>query len=169
MTTLSNHYSRDSQLNALDRAEALRVDLLHAEALRAAALKAALASIFAGLSALLRRSRGLLSILPSFLASGVLTLIASAVIHWTSAPIEGRIGTLMESWLIAWAIVCPVAYVASVAMRSLATSLASSDEHGLTSTSRSGLGDIAAALAGATARNSFTVLRSLKVKEDLRA
>lgn len=160
MTTLSKQYSSDPVRDAL----------LRAEAMRAEALQLLIGKAFTGLKSLLRRSRGLTHLLPSFMASGLLTLIATAVIHWTSAPVEGLVGTWLESWLIAWAIVWPVTFVADAVMKSIAASLAGSEDVAATATRRGyGLGDIAAGLARASGRNSFSVLRNLKVKEDLGA
>lgn len=136
--------------------------------LRPAACRAAAASIFAGLGMLLRRSRSLSAVLPSFLASGMLTLIATAVIHWSSAPVEGLVGTWLESWLIAWSIVFPVAYISSVTMQSIAIALSEPAEQS-EQQARAALTEAAAALANATANKSRTMMHSLKFKKDARA
>lgn len=133
--------------------------------LRTAAYRSAAASILAGLSSL-RRSRSLASIMPSFLASGVLTLISTAVIHWTSAPIEGEIATWLESWLIAWGIVFPIAYIAGLSMKNIALLLTSPVEQDATLPSRSARSALPARLPTARTRNSFTVLRNLKIRQD---
>lgn len=136
--------------------------------LRPAACKAAAASISAGLGMLLRRSRSLSAVLPSFLASGMLTLIATAMIHWSSAPLEGLFGTWLESWLIAWSIVFPVAYVSSVTMQSIAVALSEPTEQS-EQQARAALSEVAAALANATANKSRTMMHNLKFKKDARA
>jgi hypothetical protein len=135
--------------------------------LRPAAWKSAAASIFTGLGLLLRRSRSLSSILPSFLASGVLTLIATAVIHWSSAPVEGLVGTWLESWLIAWSIVFPVAYVSSLTTQNIAAALAEPAEQSEQQT-RAALNEVAAAFNART-NKSRTMLDGLKLKKDARA
>jgi hypothetical protein len=130
--------------------------------LRRAACKVAAARIFAGLGMLLCRSRSLSSILPSFLASGVLTLIATTVIHWSAAPVEGLIGTWLESWLIAWSVVFPVAYISSVTMQSIAVALSEPAEQSEQQV-RAALTEVSAALTNAT------MMHNLKRKKDARA
>lgn len=109
----------------------------------------------------LRGSRGVASLLPPLLASGLLALVITAVTVLTlGAPGIGFTAAWMESWLIAWPIAFPVAWLAFP--RHAARRPEAVKSHGLS------LGSIESISRRVTARHGMTVLRGLQPAEGRR-
>ena len=70
---------------------------------------------------LLPRSRSLASMLPSFVLSGVVTCLMTALMCFMWLTPEGHFfSTWIESWLTLWPIAFPVMYLLSTPLRKLA-------------------------------------------------
>jgi len=70
---------------------------------------------------LLRKSRSLASMLPSFVLSGVVTLGLTAFTRLMWLGANGHFfGAWMESWLILWPIAFPIMYLLSLPLSKLA-------------------------------------------------
>jgi hypothetical protein len=66
----------------------------------------------------LRRSRALASLLPALLASGVLTLAATAILRETHPGFSLLFGSgWLETWLTCWAFAYPATYLAASLLR----------------------------------------------------
>jgi hypothetical protein len=124
----------------------------------------ALPSLLLECASFVRRSRSIASMLPALVLSGLATLIVTGLLQESESA--RFLGAWMESWLIAWPITFPVVYVLGSALLKLAASLSAPSP-----VRHPGLGysDVADASERVTAAHGFTVLRTLKVKDDFRA
>lgn len=116
-----------------------------------------------------RSSRALASMLPTFLSSGVMTLVITGVMHLTWDGLVAGFGHLwMESWLTAWPIAFPVAYILAPVLSRVSAAVSAP---ALQVPGKPGLGcsDIVDASARVTARNGYSVLRNLKPAHDFDA
>jgi hypothetical protein len=117
-----------------------------------------------------RRSRSLASMLPALLSSGVMTLVAAAVMHlmWDGL-IDGFAGRWMESWLTAWPIAFPVAYLVVPALAKLAARFSAPAAQFAPHEPGLDFGDIEEVSKRVTAQNGCSVLRNLKPAHDFSA
>jgi hypothetical protein len=106
-----------------------------------------------------RRSRGIGSLLPWLLMTGVVTLVVTGILRITATgSAAGFLGSWMESWLTSWPIAFPVAYLTGPMLTRFAdrVSAPTASPDGL------GYGDIELASARVTTHYGLTVRRKRK-------
>lgn len=132
--------------------------------------ESAATNLLAEIGGFLRRSRALASMVPALTVSGLLMLAFTGMFQLTAiGSAEGMLSAWMESWLTAWSIAFPIAYVTGPALLKFAAYVSDAIDDDAASESGLAFRDIASVSARVTQRNSFTVLRNLKVREDYRA